>query len=150
MNKKIIGGAIGGIVGGLIVGVLLQNMGVMLRIASLAGDSTLITGWIVHIIVAAVMGVIFALVFGKLVTGYISGASYGLLYGFIWWILGALIAMPVLLGKGVQFSSAFDKLHLMALMGHLIFGIILGLVYIFYITRGRKLEDNVEPKSDQV
>ena len=60
-------------------------------------------------------------------TGY-----YGWRPARVWWVLGALILMPVILGMGVQFSKAFDQMHLMSMMGHAIFGILLGLVFVFY------------------
>ncbi len=41
--------------------------------------------------------------------------------------------MPLLLGMGVQFGAALAPMNLMSLVGHLIYGLITGLVYVGYI-----------------
>lgn len=131
MNQKhIMAGVVGGIVGGVVFGVLMQMMGMMPMIASMIGSDATSIGWITHLVISAVTGALFVLVFGSAADTYGRGAVYGLLYGAIWWVFGALILMPVILGMGVQFSSAFDQLRLMSLMGHAVFGVLLGLVYI--------------------
>lgn len=133
MNQKhIAGGVIGGLVGGAVFGVLMQMMGMMPVIAGMVGSASAAVGWVVHIVISIVTGVLFAIVFGELVSTYWRGAGYGILYGLIWWVAGALIAMPFILGMGVQFANAFDQVRLLSMMGHAIFGTLLGLSFVFY------------------
>lgn len=54
-------------------------------------------------------------------------------YGGIWWILGGLILMPVLLGMPAFAPLMMPEMRgvaLGSLMGHLMFGLILGGVYV--------------------
>ena len=67
--------------------------------------------------------------FGAQSNGYAQGALWGLAYGAIWWVLGPMILMPLLMGMGPQFGAAFTPPLLMSLMGHLIYGVVTGLVY---------------------
>lgn len=129
MSQKIMGGAMGGVVGGIIFGMLMQMMGMMPMIAKLVGGDTVILGWIVHMVISVAAGILFVLVFSSMINSYANATKYGLAYGVFWWILGPLILMPVILGMGVQLQNAFSQTQLMSLMGHMIFGVALGLVY---------------------
>lgn len=128
--SKISSGAIGGVIGGVVFGMMMAAMGMMPMIAKLIGSDSAGVGWIVHLVISAGTGALFAVLFGTMVTNYGSGLGYGALYGVIWWVLGALILMPVILGMGVQFAHMFDKMPMSSLMGHLIWGLILGVVYV--------------------
>ncbi len=48
-------------------------------------------------------------------------------YGLVWWVLGALITMPAALGMPV---FQINQTSLMSLIGHLIFGALLGLTFV--------------------
>jgi len=56
----------------------------------------------------------------------------GLGYGLVWWVLGPLVIMPARLGMGL---FMFNKTTWQSLMGHLIYGLVLGVVYV--LTRPR-------------
>ena len=128
MDTKIKGGVIGGIAGGVVFGMLMHMMGVMPMIAMMVGSESVLVGWVLHLIISAVTGVIYVYTLGAGVETTGKGALMGAVYGVIWWVLGALILMPVILGIGVQFASMFDQMRMMSLMGHVIFGVILGVV----------------------
>jgi len=135
---KVSSGAIGGVVGGVVFGMLMAMMGMMPMIAKMVGNDSVAVGWMVHLIISAFTGAVFALAFGEKITSYGSGLGYGLLYGVIWWVLGALILMPVILGMGVQFAHMFEKMPMSSLMGHAIWGLILGAVYVALIGKEAK------------
>ena len=120
----------GGVVGGVVFGMLMQMMGVMPMIAMMVGSESVVVGWILHLIISVVTGALFVVTIGKNVTTYGRGIGMGVVYGMIWWVLGALVIMPVVLGMGVQFANAFDQMRMMSLMGHAIFGAILGAVVV--------------------
>jgi len=138
MEKHISSGVIGGLVGGVVFGMMM--MGMMPMIAMMVGSESAVVGWIVHLLISAGTGALFVVVFGNMISSYLSGAGYGLLYGIIWWVLGALILMPVILGitadmnMGVQLGNAGE--HLSSLKGHLVFGLLLGLVYVAHSKKG--------------
>jgi len=128
MDKSISSGVIGGLVGGVVFGMMMNMMGMMPMIGKMVGMESAGAGWVIHLLISAGTGALFAHFFGNMVSSYLSGAGYGLLYGVIWWVLGALILMPVILGMGVQFANAGGEMAMGSLKGHLLFGLILGLV----------------------
>jgi hypothetical protein len=84
-----------------------------------------------------IIGALFGLILGGLSRTYGRGASFGLLYGVVWWVLGPMILMPLLLGMGSegiasQFGAAFSAPMLMSLVGHLIYGLLTGVIYAAY------------------
>lgn len=128
-------GIIGGLAGGVVFGLMMAMMGVMPMIAMMVGSESVAVGWILHLLISAATGGLFGALFAGAVTNYSSAAGYGVLYGLIWWVLGALILMPVILGMGVQFAHMFDQMRLMSMMGHVIFGVILGVVAYWYTNK---------------
>lgn len=122
-------GAIGGLIGGLVFGAMMSIIGMMPKIAALVGSGSASVGWIVHLIISMTIGLFFVWWFGTRVYSYGDGARYGVLHGFIWWIAGPSVLMPLLMGMGAQFGSILSRTNLMSLLGHLVFGLLLGLVY---------------------
>ncbi len=88
-------------------------------------------GFVVHMVSSAIIGAGFAIVLGRFVSGTASGLGAGLAYGGAWWILGPLTLMPLLMGMGlgVNWNAAAAAAMLPSLVGHLMYGSILGLVY---------------------
>jgi uncharacterized membrane protein YagU involved in acid resistance len=125
-------GVIGGLVGGLIFGMMMAMMGMMPMIAMMIGSESVVVGWILHLLISAFTGGVFAVLFQGVVNSYASAVWYGVLYGIIWWVLGAIIIMPVILGMGVQFANMFDQMRIMSMMGHVVFGAVLALVAYWY------------------
>jgi uncharacterized membrane protein YagU involved in acid resistance len=50
------------------------------------------------------------------------------MYGIIWWVLGALILMPIMLGMNAMVLQIGD-MQWMSLIGHIVFGVILTIAY---------------------
>lgn len=132
MNTKIKGGIIGGIVGGVVFGMLMQMMGMMPMIAMMVGSESVLVGWSLHLVISAVTGALFVYMFGSKVSTTTDGVRYGLIYGLIWWVLGPLVIMPVILGMGIQIQNAFGQMQLISLTGHIIFGVIVGVIVAKY------------------
>ncbi len=72
-------------------------------------------------------------VLGRFVNGTGSGVGAGLLYGGAWWILGPLTLMPLFMGMGfgVNWNAAAAVAMLPSLVGHLMYGGVLGVVYVW-------------------
>ncbi len=96
-------------------------------IGSLVGAPNL--GWGVHLVFSAIIGLGFGLLLGRRVVGWGSAAGLGVGYGLAWWVLGPLLIMPVWLGMGPMLAAAFEPANLMSLAGHLVYGVVTGLVY---------------------
>ncbi len=133
LGQRIVGGVIGGIAGGLVFGAMMAMMGMLPMVASVVGSKSVVVGFIYHMFNSVIIGALFGLIFGALSHTYGQGAFFGLLYGVIWWVLGPMILMPLMLGMGLQFGMAFTPPMLMSLVGHLAYGLITGLVYAGYV-----------------
>lgn len=128
-TQPVIAGALAGIVGGIVFGMMMTMMmpPMMGMIGSLIGAPQL--GWPVHLVFSAIVGAGFGLLLGRRATDWGLAAGLGLGYGFLWWILGPLLIMPTWMGMGPMLVKAFDTPNLMSLVGHLVFGLVMGLAY---------------------
>ena len=124
-------GAYGGFAGGLIFGAMMGFMGMLPMIGSMVGQPTAAAGFVVHMVNSVIIGAGFAIVLGRFVSGTRSGVGVGLAYGGAWWFLGPLTLMPLLMGMGfgVNWNAAAAAAMLPSLVGHLMYGGVLGLVY---------------------
>jgi uncharacterized membrane protein YagU involved in acid resistance len=102
-------------------------------VAMVVRSQSLVVGWLYHLFNSAVIGALFgALLVGR-ARGYGTGAGWGALWGLVWWVLGALILMPILLGMPPFASLRMPPMRPVAmgsLVGHLIYGVILGAVFV--------------------
>lgn len=115
-------GVMSSLIAGIVFGVMMTMLGMMPMIAGLVGSHSVVVGWIVHIIVSAIFGVIF----GAIVRKPTSGPVLGLIYGAILWFLFPFILMPMMMGMPAMHWS---QSVMMSLIGHLIYGLILGISY---------------------
>ena len=117
--------------GGAAFGMIMAMMGMLPMIGKMVGQPTALAGFAVHMVNSVVIGVAFAVVFGPRVGGLRSGLTSGMIYGGVWWVLGPLTLMPLFLGMGlgVNWTAAAAIKMLPSLMGHLIYGGILGVTY---------------------
>ncbi len=120
-------GAVAGVAGGLVFGMMMQLMGMIAMIAMMVGSESVAVGWLLHLGISAFIGGSFAVLVGGRLTGFGPGLLYGIGYGIVWWVLGALIAMPAALGMPV---FQLNTISMLSLMGHVIYGAILGLVLV--------------------
>lgn len=129
--SKGIAGIVGGVAGGLVFGLMMQLMGMMPMIAALVGAESVMVGWLVHLAISSFIGITYAVIF---VPAHSVGKSLttGLAWGLLWWVLGPLVIMPTALGMGV---FMFNQTTMMSLVGHLVFGAILGLVATLWMRR---------------
>ena len=125
-STAIAAGVAGGAVGGMVFGMMMQMMGRMPMIAMLVGSSSVAVAWVTHLAISMVLGAGFAIALGRSASTVGSALGLGALYGMVWWVLGGMVAMPLRLGMPV---FHFDAMAWQSLMGHMIFGLLLGLVY---------------------
>lgn len=143
MRTRIFGGIAAGIVAGFVFGLMMQmmtaptpdggRMPMMAMVAMVVGSTSVAVGWLYHLFNSAVIGAIFGWLLGGRVTGFGSGALVGLIYGFVWWILGGLILMPLVLGMPAFAPLMMEMMRPVAigsLVGHLIYGAILGAAFL--------------------
>ncbi|MCY4466439.1 MAG: hypothetical protein OXE46_12975 [Chloroflexi bacterium] len=86
-------------------------------------------GFILHIIISAVIGALYTGLFKEYVkmdNPLLDIALGGLIYGVIWWILGGLIIMPAIAGGEMLQISLTDP----SLFGHVIYGHVLAFLVV--------------------
>ena len=130
-SRNLTNGVIGGLAGGAVFGIMMGMMGMLPMIGKMVGQPTAIVGFGVHLVISAVIGLGFAVTLGRNVCGLGSGLRRGLLYGGSWWVLGPLTLMPFMMGMGlgVNWNAAAAVKMMPSLVGHLIYGAILGITY---------------------
>lgn len=128
-----VAGAGAGVVGGIAFGALMAMAGMLPMIGMLVGREDALVGLGIHLLISATIGVIYGLLLGGVAAARraATGALLGAAYGFVWWILGPLVIMPTMMGMGPQFGAAFSGMNVMSLMGHVIYGVILGVAFPF-------------------
>ena len=139
MRSDISNGIGAGLMGGVIFGIMMQmmtaptpdggQMPMMAMVAKIVRSESIAVGWIYHLFNSAVIGALFGWLLGSRSHTYGAGLGWGALYGFAWWILGGLILMPLFLGMPAFAPLMMEPMRPVAtgsLMGHLIFGVILG------------------------
>ncbi|MCA1562117.1 MAG: hypothetical protein LC753_04315 [Acidobacteria bacterium] len=142
---------VAGVAAGVIFGLMMQvmtvpapdgsRMPVIAMVGQIVGSPTVAMGWLFHLFNSAVIGALFGWLIGPRVSGHGSGLGWGAAYGFAWWILGGLILMPVLLGMPPFAPVMMPEMQMVAigsLVGHLIYGLILGGVYVT-VARGARV-----------
>ncbi|EXF25766.1 membrane protein [Nesterenkonia sp. AN1] len=134
MGQMVSAGILGGLAGGLLFGALMAMMGMLPMIASLVGSSSAGVGFGVHLVISVVIALGLVVLLGHAFSSYGRGALIGLIYGALWWVLGPLLIMPLMMGMPV---FVLDATALWSLMGHLIYGLILGVVVVAVLNRRR-------------
>lgn len=129
-------GLVGGIAGGIVMGIMLtMQMTPVIEnaIPAMYGLEGALFGWAAHLFHSAVLGVVFGAVLaaaGRTNPSLGTGAGAGLAYGVVLWAVLAVIVMPVWL-SAVGFGMAPDlpNVNMQSLVGHLAYGLVLGVVY---------------------
>ncbi len=131
-------GAIAGIIGGIPFGMLMAMIGMMPMIGMLVGVDSTAVGVLVHAAISAITGAIYGFFAVRFPLTWRNAVLGGLIYGVIWWVLGALILMPALLG---MFQNIFviGQMQWMSLMGHIIFGVVLALSFVWLYRRAMQV-----------
>jgi uncharacterized membrane protein YagU involved in acid resistance len=127
VQQGILHGVLGGLAGGLVFGLMMQALGMLGMIAMLVGAESLSVAWSVHLAISAVFGGIYGAVVAPRVSGWGPGLGSGLAYGALLWVVGALVLMPAKMGMPL---FTVDRMALQSLLGHLVFGLVLGAVVV--------------------
>ncbi|GAC1484363.1 MAG: hypothetical protein NVS1B16_13770 [Pseudarthrobacter sp.] len=128
--RRISAGVTGGIAGGLVFGVLMAMMGMLPMIASMVGSDSALVGFGIHMVISILIGLGLSVPFAGLLMSYGRGALIGMAYGALWWVLGPLLIMPMMLGMPLFMVNATAG---WSLMGHLVYGIILAVAAVMVL-----------------
>ncbi|MEM7334563.1 MAG: hypothetical protein AAF490_20975 [Chloroflexota bacterium] len=133
--KGLLMGQVAGIVGGLLFTTVMVATNSLPRVASLVGGNTAVLGFVVHLLIAFVIGSTYGIFFQNAAYSYGAGMGWGLVYGMLWWLLGPGTFFFILLRQPVDWSLAATTARYPALVGHLLYGMGLGLTFQYLIRR---------------
>ncbi len=128
-------GAIAGLIGGLVSMPVMIATGVLPKVAGV--DSTLVgfRGILIHLSVSAAIGMTYGLLFRDETSTPGDAISWGWLFGLIWWYLGPMTLLPLLLTGVCDWSTDAASALLPSLLGHLIYGAATALMFFLFDRR---------------
>jgi hypothetical protein len=127
-------GALAGLIGGIPFGIMMGMMGMMPMIGMLVRVESAFVGVLVHAAISAITGAIYGFFAVRFPQTWRVAVLAGFVYGVIWWVLGALVLMPALLGM-FQMIFVIEQMQWMSLLGHIIFGEVLALSFVWLYRR---------------
>ena len=121
--NSLVHGVTAGLIGGSVFGVQMAVGGMLPMVAQMVGSSSPVVGFIVHLVISAFIGAVYGVIASRLPAGWLVSLGAGIVNGVVWWVLGALVIMPLVLGMSEMVFQVGD-MQWMSLIGHLIFGIV--------------------------
>jgi uncharacterized membrane protein YagU involved in acid resistance len=151
-------GAAAGLVGGLLFTLVMLQVGFLPTVAGLVGSDSSTTGFFLHLVIADAIGATYGLLFRRQAYDLGSAMGWGAAYGFCWWILGWLTILPVLLGDSPTWDAATAASRFPALVGHLVYGAGLGVVYYlleartspWWVSRSEAEAERLQRRRDEI
>ena len=118
LQRDLLAGATAGLLAGLVVGLATWAQGML---------ASSVAGVALQVLVAALLGAAFGALVRYQPGAYAFSLSIGIVYGLLWWILGPLTLLPLLLGPGPTWSLAEASATFPSLIGYLLYGGLTGL-----------------------
>ena len=133
--QRVMVGAMGGLVAGMVFGMMMNMLNMIGSIAMLVGSKSNAVGWAVHLLISMAIGIAFSVLLEKRLKNYSAGIGYGMAYGIFWWVLGGQILMPAKLHMPI---FQLNTMAWQSLMGHVVFGVVLGALTVAIPSRMHK------------
>ena len=123
-------GALAGFAGGIVSSPIMLQTGVLSKVAGVDTSFTNLHGLLLHLVVSALIGMTFGLLFRNESPNLGSGVAWGWLFGLMWWYLGPMTLLPLMLTGACDWSTDAASALLPSLIGHLIFGAVTAYVFL--------------------
>ena len=122
-------GGLAGLVGGCVFAWWLWRSGQSVAVATLIGSRSPLVGLALHFTLALVIGGSFGLFFQQDVRAYGSSMGWGMAYGMFWWFVGPLTLLALAQGRVPDWSVDRARQLFDLLPAHIVYGLLLGLIY---------------------
>ncbi len=129
LNSLAISGALAGLAGGVVFGIMMGLMGMLPMVGMLVGQENAAIGSVVHLAISAFIGAVYGVIAGRLPINATNAFVGGIVNGVVWWVLGALILMPLFLGM-THMVFVIGQAQWMSLLGHILYGLVTSFVFI--------------------
>jgi uncharacterized membrane protein YagU involved in acid resistance len=129
LPRALVGGGLAGVVGGWAFGTWMAHVHFFPLIAGIVHSTSPGVGMTLHFAIAIVIGASFGLLFQPEIRGFGSSMGYGAAYGIVWWLVGPLTLLPGLTHRSVDWTAAHASIEFGSLVGHIVYGVIVGIVY---------------------
>ncbi|MFW0184267.1 hypothetical protein ACN083_01965 [Rothia sp. CCM 9418] len=136
-KSTILATTIGGLAGGVIFGMMMAMMGMLPMLASMIGSESAFVGFAMHMMISGVFGALAGAIIhfsgqDQSLTNVSGALIAGSLIGVMFWIVGPLLMMPLMMGAPV---FTITSATLLSLMGHIVYGVVMGLTAMVVLQR---------------
>lgn len=128
-GRAIVAGGASGIVAALIFSRWMYEGDFLPLIAGIGNVGSHFTSVLLHFAVACVIGCTFGALFQNDVRNLGSSMGWGMAYGIFWWLLGPMTVFSFAFGQRPDWSASHSGELFGPLVGHIFYGLILGVVY---------------------
>ncbi len=129
LARALVVGGLAGLIGGWAFGSWMGQAALYPALAHVFNSDSVSFGATIHYIIAVLLGASFGVLFQRDIRGGGSSLSWGVGYGLLWWFLGPLTLLPLVQGQAGDWSYQRGSALFGSLVGHIIYGLIAGLVY---------------------
>ena len=123
-------GGLAGLVGGIVSSPILLVSGILPKIAGLDTSFAGARGLLLHLVISTLIGATYGLLFRNEASNLGLGIAWGWLFGLIWWYMGPLTFLPLLLTGETDWRPEAASALLPLLPGHLIYGAVTAFVFL--------------------
>ena len=123
-----IGGALAGLFGGWVFSLVMARTGFFPVASSIVGERSAGVGFLVHLGISVVIGISYGLLFRERSFDTLSAVGWGTSYGVVWWVLGPLTLLPLLVDGSVVWSTERVGSQFPALVAHIFYGAFVGYI----------------------
>ena len=102
--RAIVVGGLAGLLGGWAFGKWMEQVNFFPLVASLVRSDSRATGVLTHFVIAVIIGISFGVLFQLDLRGFGSSLSWGAAYGLLWWFIGPLTLLPLILLRPLDWS----------------------------------------------
>lgn len=131
--KTVLRGIIAGLIGGAAGAFILWGAWLLPALGLLLTQVSIVNGGLAMLILGTLGGALYSLIIRKFRLNLFFTLLSGVILGFIFWVLGVLIAVPLILGFAPLIASPQD--HLVSLLAFVVYGVIVSLLYTTWVSR---------------
>ena len=115
-------GALAGLAGGVVSSPFMFAAHVLSSVAGVSTQLSTVSGLLVHLLVSTLIGMSYGVLFRDEASNLAMAGAWGWVFGLIWWYVGPLTLLPLLLTGEIDWRISAASALLPSLLGHLIYG----------------------------